>query len=69
LPLAPGPLRILVVVNLRWDARLGAVRVYMELAEQWRAAGHVVDHFSLSDAFPNARGSRAGFALRQMLFT
>ena len=68
LPLAPRPLRILVVVNLRWDARLGAVRVYMELAEQWRAAGHVVDHFSLSDAFPNARDSRAGFALRQVFF-
>jgi glycosyltransferase involved in cell wall biosynthesis len=68
LPPAPGPLRILVVLNLHWDARLGAVRVYMELAEQWRAAGHVVDHFSLSDAFPNARGSRAGFALRQVLF-
>jgi len=65
---APGPLRILVVLNLPWDARLGAVRVYMELAEQWRAAGHVVDHFSLSDAFSNARGSRAGFALRQVLF-
>lgn len=68
LPPAPGPLRILVVLNLHWDARLGAVRVYMELTEQWRAAGHVVDHFSLSDAFPNARGSRAGFALRQVLF-
>jgi glycosyltransferase involved in cell wall biosynthesis len=65
---APTPLRILVVLNLHWDARLGAVRVYMELAEQWRAAGHVVDHFSLSDAFPNARSSRVGFALRQVLF-
>lgn len=40
----------------------------MELAEQWRAAGHAVEHFSLSDAFPKARGSRAGFAVRQVLF-
>lgn len=62
------PLRILLIVNLRWDERLGAVRVYMELAEQWRAAGHIVEKFSLSDAFPNARGSRAGFAVRQVLF-
>jgi glycosyltransferase involved in cell wall biosynthesis len=62
------PLRILVVINLPWDVRLGAVRVYMELAEQWRADGHTVDDFSLSDAFPNARESRAGFAVRQVLF-
>jgi glycosyltransferase involved in cell wall biosynthesis len=40
----------------------------MELAEQWRTSGHVVEHFSLSDAFPKARGSRAGFAVRQVLF-
>ena len=30
-------LRILVIVNLPWDSRLGATRVWMELAEQWRA--------------------------------
>ena len=42
------PLRILVIVNLPWDARLGAIRVWVELAEQWRAAGHVVEKFSLS---------------------
>src|SRR4029077_15133659 len=40
----------------------------MGWGEQWRAAGHTVDHFSLSDAFPNARESRAGFAVRQVLF-
>jgi len=65
---AEQPLRILVVINLPWEVRLGAVRVYMELAEQWRADGHTVDHFSLSEAFPNARESRAGFAVRQILF-
>lgn len=62
------PLRILIVLNLEWNPRLGAVRVYMELAEQWRAAGHVVEHFSLTEAFPRARGSRAAFAVRQLLF-
>src|SRR5438067_2035694 len=62
------PLRILIILNLEWNPRLGAVRVYLELAEQWRAAGHVVEHFSLSEAFPRARSSRAGFAIRQLLF-
>ena len=65
---APKPLRILIVLNLEWNPRLGAVRVYMELAEQWRAAGNVVEHFSLSDAFPRVRSSRAGFAIRQIAF-
>lgn len=64
---APKPLRILIVLNLEWNPRLGAVRVYMELAEQWRAAGNMVEHFSLSDAF-GARHSRAGFAIRQIAF-
>lgn len=62
------PLRILIVLNLEWNPRLGAVRVYHELAEQWRAAGHAVEHFSLSEAFPRGRSSRAGFAIRQLLF-
>jgi glycosyltransferase involved in cell wall biosynthesis len=62
------PLRILSVVNLEWNPRLGAVRVYMELAEQWRAAGHSVEHFSLSEAFSGTRFSSAGFAVRQLLF-
>jgi glycosyltransferase involved in cell wall biosynthesis len=62
------PLRILILLNLEWNPRLGAVRVYHELAGQWRAAGHHVEHFSLSEAFPRARGSRAAFATRQILF-
>jgi glycosyltransferase involved in cell wall biosynthesis len=62
------PLRILVMVNLPWDSRLGAVRVYLELAEQWRASGHVVEKYSLSDAFPGASASAVKFALRQVLF-
>ncbi|HEY0368641.1 MAG TPA: glycosyltransferase [Chthoniobacterales bacterium] len=62
------PLRILAIVNLPWDARLGASRVWMELAEQWRANGHTVEKFSLSDAFPGIRATRVTFALRQLLF-
>ena len=62
------PLRILAIVNLAWDPRLGAPRVWMELAEQWRAAGHTVEKFSLSDAFPGVRATRVTFALRQWIF-
>jgi glycosyltransferase involved in cell wall biosynthesis len=62
------PLRILLLLNLRWDERLGAVRVYRDLAEEWRAAGHIVEYYSLSDAFSTAGNSSAGFAVRQMLF-
>ncbi|MGZ5006142.1 MAG: glycosyltransferase family 4 protein, partial [Chthoniobacterales bacterium] len=63
------PLRILVIVNLPWDERLGAARVWMELAEQWRAMGHTVEKFSLSDAYPGVRAERVTFALRQLSFT
>ncbi|MFL6541861.1 MAG: glycosyltransferase family 4 protein [Chthoniobacterales bacterium] len=40
----------------------------MELVREWRAAGHSVEHFSLSDVFP---GDAGGFrlAVRQILFT
>jgi glycosyltransferase involved in cell wall biosynthesis len=62
------PLRILAVLNVPWDLRLGAPRVWFELLEQWKAAGHHVDKFSLSDAFPNATSARAMFALRQVRF-
>ena len=67
-PARANPLRILVVVNLPWDVRLGAVRVYMELAEQWRAAGNVVERYSLSEAFPDTQLSPARLTLRQVLF-
>jgi glycosyltransferase involved in cell wall biosynthesis len=57
-----------MVVNLPWDPCLGAVRIYMELAERWRASGHVVEKYSLSDAYPDVRSSSARFALRQLFF-
>lgn len=62
------PLRILVVVDLPWDIRLGATRVWMELAEQWRAQGHVVEKYSLSDAFPEPAGRAPWAAMRRILF-
>ncbi len=64
----PDPLRILLVVNLAWDPHLGAVRVFMELAEQWRAAGHTVETYSVADAFGAGRSWPALTALRQLLF-
>jgi glycosyltransferase involved in cell wall biosynthesis len=61
-------LKILLVINLPWDARLGAVRVFMEMADAWRRAGHAVSVFSASEAFPNPAASSALRALRQGLF-
>ncbi len=62
------PLRILAVVNLPWDRKLGAPRVWLELAEQWRAAGHTVDKYCLTDAFPTPSTLGAVGVVRQVLF-
>lgn len=62
------PLRILAVVNLPWDARLGAARVWMELTREWTEAGHTVERFCLTDAFPEPPFSRATSAMRQLRF-
>src|SRR5947209_10402360 len=61
-------LRILGIVNLPWDPRLGAARVWFELCEQWTKAGHKIDRFCLSDAFPEPTRSRALSAWRQAVF-
>ena len=63
-----GPLRILAVVSLPWDARLGAARVWIELAKEWTRAGHTVEKYCLTDAFPKPERSRARSALRQVFF-
>jgi glycosyltransferase involved in cell wall biosynthesis len=52
-------------LNLPWDPRLGAVRVWTELSEQWEKAGHRVEKFCLTDAFPKPTRSRGLSALRQ----
>jgi glycosyltransferase involved in cell wall biosynthesis len=62
-------LRILAIVNLPWDSRLGASRVWIELAKQWTRAGHTVEMFCLTDAYPKTPTSGAGSALRQVLFS
>src|SRR2546428_7526044 len=62
------PLRILAIVNLPWDPRLGAARVWIELTEEWTKAGHIVEKFCLTDAFPTPTSSRGLSALRQAIF-
>ena len=61
-------MRILVIINLEWNPHLGAARVYMQLAEEWRALGHTVEHFTFSEAFPTKHRSARQFALRRLLF-
>jgi glycosyltransferase involved in cell wall biosynthesis len=62
------PLRILAIVNVPWDPRLGAPRVWIELTEEWSKAGHVVEKFCLTDAFPQPASSSALAAFRLLLF-
>ena len=64
----PKPLRILTVVDLPWEARLGASRVFIELAEAWRAAGHVVTKYCLTDAYPTPASASFVSAWRQLGF-
>ena len=64
----PESLRILLVVNGAWDPRLGAVRVWIELAAEWTKAGNLVEKFCLTDAFPAATSSSALAAFRLLLF-
>lgn len=62
------PLRILAIVNLPWDRRLGAARVWIELTEEWKRAGHLVEKFCLTDAFPDPTSSRVLSTFRQAIF-
>lgn len=67
-------LRILMVCHMPWDRNLGGPRVQVELADEYRAAGHQVDKFSYEDAFPGGRAVLAdcldarGFARRARAF-
>lgn len=63
------PLRILAIVNVAWDPRLGAARVWIELAEEWTKAGHRFEKFCLTDAFPAPTSSSALAALRLIWFS
>ena len=57
------------LLNLEWDERLGRGRVYLDLAKEWRAAGHsggtLLSFRCISDLVAT---SAAGFALRQVWF-
>src|SRR5262245_12416567 len=63
-----SPLRILAITDLPWDPRLGAARVLIELADEWRQTGQTVEKFCLTDAFPKPTGRPALSAFRQTLF-
>ena len=62
------PLRILIVVDLAWDVRLGAIRVFAGLADGWRAAGHMVKIYCLTNAYPAPPSSRVSSLFRQLRF-
>src|SRR5437667_1179607 len=62
------PLRILIVVDLEWDIRLGAIRVFMGLTDAWCAAGHTVAKYCLTDAYPAPTSSRFFSVFRQLFF-
>ena len=61
-------MRILAVVNTPWDPRLGAARVWIDLAEEWSKAGHLVEKYCLTDAFPVPTSSPRISALRLTWF-
>ncbi len=59
---ARQPARILMVIHTPWTRNLGGPRVQLELADELRELGHVVEKFSYEDAFPPAppRAARRG---------
>jgi glycosyltransferase involved in cell wall biosynthesis len=61
-------MRILTIVDLPWDTRLGAARIFRELSRAWAAAGHDVSHYCLGDAFPGATSSPPASAWRRLRF-
>jgi glycosyltransferase involved in cell wall biosynthesis len=62
------PLRFLCILDLPWEARLGASQVYVELAQAWRDAGHTVATYTLRDAFARPATSRLGSMVHQFFF-
>src|SRR5437868_12026243 len=61
-------MRILTIIDLPWDARLGAARIFIELSQAWETAGHEVSHYCLDDAFPATTLSPAVSAWRRLRF-
>src|SRR5438094_4616100 len=61
-------MRILTVLDLPSDARLGAARIFMELSRAWETTGHKVSHYCLDDAFPAPTSSPPLSAWRRLRF-
>jgi glycosyltransferase involved in cell wall biosynthesis len=61
-------MRILTIVDLPSDPRLGAARIFMELSRAWETAGHKVAHYCLGDAFPAPTSSPPLSAWRRLRF-
>lgn len=59
------PLRILMVLGMPWDRRLGAPRVQIELGERFSVLGHHVDKLSLEDVFASAPEDRLRALVRR----
>lgn len=51
------PLKILMILHVPWDRNLGASRVQLELADEFRAMGHEVEKFDYCDAFLQGNSS------------
>src|SRR5213076_2791768 len=61
-------MRILTVLDLPSDPRLGAARIFMELSRAWETAGHKVSHYCLGDAFTAPTSSPPLSAWRRLRF-
>ena len=61
-------MRILTVLDLPSDARLGAARIFMELSRAWETTGHKVSHYCVDDAFPAPTSSPPLSAWRRLRF-
>jgi len=57
------PLKILMVLHMPWQRNLGAGRVQLELAEEFRQLGHVVEKFDSCDALQQADAASWGTPL------
>lgn len=47
-----------MVLHMPWSRNLGGARVQLELADEFRAMGHVVEKFDYHDAFPQSHSSQ-----------
>jgi glycosyltransferase involved in cell wall biosynthesis len=53
-----------MVLQIPWERELGGARVQLELAEAMAVAGHTVEHFCETDAFPRSPRTRLGHLAR-----